>query len=671
MTDSTKDTEIESSAEAVASEKEAPVEGAQGRGETEEAERQRTIEKIDQIIKANEDRTSENVEETIDLMTEIYQLAKGIGYENGQAHCLSNLGFAYYFQSKYQEALPRLLEAKKLFDKTGDTTGLGRVLTILAGVQFSMGSYETALANSYKAVQIFQGLGDHEMGGWSWYAMGTGYQEFGDYHKALEYHQNALELFKKVKHPSGEARALNGIGLAYQSLEKYPEALQFHFQGLKINQQLENPLGESRALNDLGICYQAMGDLDQALSYHERALEIRKGLGFRQAESTSLINLAKLHLENKEGEKALPLLRRALRIGREIEAKPRIFQAHEALSTAYEQTGDLERSLKHYRAFHEIRAEVLGDEASAKIKNLQIGFEVERAEKEAEIARLRNVELKEKNQELEKLLAELEEAQDRLVHSAKMAALGNLVAGIAHELNTPMGAMRSAIDVSTRCVKTIQERMEGTENDAKVRKDPEIRRALSLLESNNEVKQEASERVHRIVASLKTFSRIDEAPVQQADLNEGIESTITLLEHEFKDRISVVKHLGSIPRVVCAPGELNQVFMNVLMNAAHAIEGKGMITVKTWEDGDQVKIRIEDTGRGISKKRQESLFEPRFGERDNKVRVGMGLFSSYNIVRKHQGRIDVESNPGMGTTMTIVIPKDAGDHLKNSSIGAV
>ena len=268
-----------------------------------------------------------------------------------------------------------------------------------------------------------------------------------------------------------------------------------------------------------------------------------------------------------------------------------------------------------------------------------------------------NETLGEKNRALEEAMTQLKEAQQQLVMAEKMASLGNLVAGVAHEINNPVGAVRSAADTSVRSVDIVREQLEASESIEALRSDKRFNTALEILCSNNDVTVTASERIITIVQSLKNFARLDESEFQEADIHEGLDSTLTLIHHAIKRRIEVVKEYGEgIPHIQCYPNQLNQVFMNVLSNASHAIEGEGRITIRTHASGENVVVEVEDSGRGISKENVAKIFDPGFTTKGVGVGTGLGLSITYNIVRKHNGRIDVESEPGRGTSMRITLP---------------
>ena len=617
----------------------------------------RDRERVDLLNAAGEGLAVDDPRQALNYAAEALQLAETLSYERGRGYALGVSGFAHYMLSDHEQAGPLFFQAKEIMEELGEAEGLARVLSGLASVQQSLGNFEQAFSYAFQALKILEKVGNQRGVGWCLNGIGTGYHEMGDYQKAIDYQLRSLEIFEKFDEKVGEARALCGIGTIYQSLGDAELARLYHLKSLDIFRAINNRIGEARALNDLGLIFQSLGDLEQARSYLEEARQIRVQIGNRQAESTSLINLGKLYLQQEQLEEALELLHRALEIAEAIKVKPRIYQAHQALSLVYEKYGDLAKALAHYKAFQEVRDEVSGDEAGARLRNLQIAFEIEKSQREAEITRLRNVELKEKNEQLEKLLAELQATQGQLIQSEKMAALGSLVAGIAHEINTPIGAIKSAADVSGRCIATIAASLQRAPSLEALQQDKQFVRALKALEDNNGVSDTASERILKIVKSLKSFTRLDQAEFQKADLHEGLESALTLLEPELRERIEVQRAYGDIPLVYCYQGEINQVFMNLLTNAAEAIKGRGIISIHTSRSGArEVAVQIRDNGVGIPESRLGDLFTPKFSREGARVKAGIGLFASYNIIQKHRGQIKVASRPGEGSSFTVVLP---------------
>lgn len=258
--------------------------------------------------------------------------------------------------------------------------------------------------------------------------------------------------------------------------------------------------------------------------------------------------------------------------------------------------------------------------------------------------------------ELEQANRDLHETQAQLVQSSKMASLGMLAAGIAHEINNPIGTIHSNADVARRAVDTIR----GMLQDPEFSKKPDYRsrldRAFQIFDEVNRATLEATERVTRVVRSLKSFARLDQAEIELMDLHEGLESTLTLIDHLVKDRIKVIKNYGKLPRVKCYASQINQVFANVLANAAQAVEETGSITITTYQEEPYVLIRIADTGVGISAEHLDHIFDPGFTTKGVRVGIGLGLSIAYRIIENHHGSIQVQSEPGKGTVFTIRLP---------------
>ena len=265
--------------------------------------------------------------------------------------------------------------------------------------------------------------------------------------------------------------------------------------------------------------------------------------------------------------------------------------------------------------------------------------------------------LKRKSDELEKLLDELKTTQAKLVQSEKMAGLGKVVSGFVHELNTPIGAIKGAVDVYARSVSNIQSVLEESQTIDEIKRSDQLQKSMRCLEDNINVAMAASERIANITDSLKSFARLDESAFQKASIHEGLDSALTLLESETKDRIRIVKDYGSVPMIHCYPGELNQVFMHLLTNAVEAIRGKGVIRIHTFVQNENIHVQITDTGIGILPDQKEGIFEPNFRKNGPRVKAGLGLFTSYNIVQNHKGHIEVESDVGKGSTFTVILPK--------------
>lgn len=240
--------------------------------------------------------------------------------------------------------------------------------------------------------------------------------------------------------------------------------------------------------------------------------------------------------------------------------------------------------------------------------------------------------------ELKSAMKELKETQIQLINSEKMASLGQLVAGVAHEINTPVASIKSNNGIVAKLLDSID--------------DADLKEMLSDI---NEIDKEAVNRISNIVTSLKKFVRLDEAELQEADINKELDLTLELIRHETKNRIEIVRNYGEIPAIKCFPNMLNQVFTNILINACQAIEGKGKIIITTEYKNKKLVVKIKDNGKGIPQNQLSKIFSAGFTTKGVGVGTGLGLAICTKIIEKHKGEITVNSEIGKGSEFVITI----------------
>ncbi|MDO8439122.1 MAG: ATP-binding protein [Telluria sp.] len=271
----------------------------------------------------------------------------------------------------------------------------------------------------------------------------------------------------------------------------------------------------------------------------------------------------------------------------------------------------------------------------------------------------------------EELINKLGEAQSQLLQSEKMASIGVLAAGVAHEINNPVGFVNSNLGTLQRYSQdmfSLLDAYEAREASLSPAEQQEIKQlkeevdAAYLREDFGNLLAESLEgldRVKRIVKDMKDFSHVDGGGRQHANLETGLDSTLNVVWNEIKYKAEVIKEYGLIPSIECFPSQLNQVFMNLLINAAHAIDERGSITVRTGHDGKHVWIEVEDTGKGIAPGHLSRIFEPFFTTKPVGQGTGLGLSLSYGIVQKHGGLIEVRSELGVGTVFKVLLPQQS------------
>ncbi len=323
-----------------------------------------------------------------------------------------------------------------------------------------------------------------------------------------------------------------------------------------------------------------------------------------------------------------------------------------------------EERLRHVQS--DLEQLVKSRTAALEQANLQLAQDVHSRE-EAEAVLLR------RNAELSELNSRLKEAQEQLLQAEKMASIGQLAAGVAHEINNPIGYVHSNIgslegylgDLFRILDAYVAAEAEMPADQPVCAEPRRLRAELDLAFLRQDIPQlmneskEGISRVRKIVQDLKDFSHVDSRQEWRwADLHQGLDSTLNVVNNEIKYKAEVVKEYGELPQVECLPSELNQVFLNLLVNAAHAIaEGeRGRITLRSGSEGERVWIEVADNGSGIAPENLKRIFDPFFTTKPVGRGTGLGLSLSYGIVKKHGGSIEVDSELGRGTTFRIVLP---------------
>ncbi len=270
---------------------------------------------------------------------------------------------------------------------------------------------------------------------------------------------------------------------------------------------------------------------------------------------------------------------------------------------------------------------------------------------------------------------QLKSAQVNMLQAEKLASLGQLSAGVAHEINNPLSFVisnvktledyiKSLIQVNSESKKLINLYQKGQLQDLQaqidiiesINKTKDMDYILNDIDQLMDETKDGLSRVKEIVIGLRSFARTNEDEFEIGDINDGIESTIRIVMHELKYRCQIEKCYGVLPKIKCKLGQLNQVFMNLLINAGQAIEEKGIVTIKTWTDEKNIYVSISDTGCGIKEENLKNLFDPFFTTKPIGKGTGLGLAVSYGIIVDHNGQINVDSTLGKGTTFTITLP---------------
>ena len=323
-----------------------------------------------------------------DMTDDAAAMARRVGHERGEAYALFYRGMASWLMTRLELAHATLIEADAIFRQLGDETGRAKAGLILGAVYRSLGDLDQAFLEGLEPVEHFEAIADPVWGARARLNLAVTLHELGDFEGARKQFEKVLEL----REGSGEqwiiGRAISGLGAVHDATGNHREALGYHLRALKTAEVGRDSSGESKALHELGLSYERLGDRKKAIESLTKSLRLREEADHREAQCTTLIALGSIFMKD-DPDKALDLFQRALEVATHGGAKPRVYQAHAALSRAYEARGEFAKALEHHKAYHDLQSEVARSASAMRVKNLRTIFQAEKKAREAEIARLK------------------------------------------------------------------------------------------------------------------------------------------------------------------------------------------------------------------------------------------------------------------------------------------
>jgi diguanylate cyclase (GGDEF)-like protein len=349
--------------------------------------------RVDALNHRAEAQLTLDARRAFEFASEARQLAEHCGYRGGRATALYNQALCAQLQSDYEAALPLFRFALDLYEELGDQASVANTWRATGFAYDDLGDYAKALDYHLRALKICETTGDQGSRADTLRTIGLIYVKAGDSEQALVYYRQSLEISQRMGDGRSVAKVLNNIGVALKNLERYSEALSSLNEGLNFFRQAGNHFGEASVLNNLGATLDVIGQAGEAEEALARALELSRRIGYAYGEMTALLSLGKYCARHNRLEAAKDYLHEALICADRTKAKPARYECHEALVDLYKRFGDYEAALRHCEAFHSLEREVFNEQSDRKLKGLQIGFQLNEAQRGAEIHRLRNVEL--------------------------------------------------------------------------------------------------------------------------------------------------------------------------------------------------------------------------------------------------------------------------------------
>lgn len=575
----------------------------------------------------------------------------------------TNIGVAYSNLGDQSKALDYFIKSRTIAEKEGDLQGIADNNLNISDTYFTRNQHKEALQILEETYRIQQELGDKEGFCYTKEAMGNNYCRLGNYDKAFALFDEALQIAR-------EMQLLLRIGTVEQSM---------------------------------GDCYAMRKDYGNALKHYANSQEANTQLGERKSLILNHNSMGRMKLITGRYEDALDEFLNAARLAEESHYLAGLSEAYQGIAETYEQSGDYKNAYAYFVKKSAVNDSLHNESETRHLMLLQVQFETERKDREIDLLNARadleesqrrkavllrnvfivgflaalgilallisnvkrkqrtNALLKEKNeiirkqkQQVEEALHQLKKSQSQLIQAEKMASLGQLTAGVAHEINNPINFVSANVNPLKRnfdeLVQVLKERRPGDETGDL---DYLINESIQLLSGI----EEGSRRTAEIVKGLRTFSRADEGDLKSVDVHEGIESSLLILNNKLRhQQIAVEKNFAPLPPVLCYPGQLNQVWMNLLSNAIDAIGENGTITITSSQENGKACISIRDTGKGISDDIIKKIFDPFFTTKEVGQGTGLGLSISYGIIKKHHGEIHVTSKKGEGAEFIVTLP---------------
>jgi len=644
-------------------------------------------------------------------------LAEAIDYTQGKAEGYRSLGFSFIRLSRHKEANALLEKALDLFTQVNDLQGQSDVYEFLGIIKRSLGDYSASLEFLFKSLELRKQTSYAEGECLSFYHLGVTYKYLGDYDKALKYLLESLSIAQSIHYWVGESYSLNLIGMVYYETGAFNKALEYYHQSLAQREEAGDKWGEAGCLDNigytyfklkdykqaidfctrsnsicdaigdkkgqsnslfhLGVIYKDLNNPDKAKRYGHNSLEIRREIGDKKGEAEILLFLAE-HFNDQDKETVLELLSKASELVQEVNALDLLSKIHFDYYRFYKLSDLYKESLSHFELFMEVEKKLHKEALDERIQNLEISHKAEQSRNEAEIFRLRNVELaalyeqsirqkgeiEEQKKIAEESLTDLKTTQNQLIQREKMASLGELTAGIAHEIQNPLNFINNFSDVNKELIDEIKNELHRGNNES----------ALLIADDIKENEQKINhhgKRADAIVKGMLQHARTSTGKKEPTDINALAGEYLQLSYHGFraKDKFfnaEMETHFeAALKKININPQDMGRVLLNLYNNAFYSVSEKkkqfnasfvALVSVGTKRIKDKVEIVIRDNGIGIPHKMIDKIFQPFFTTKSAGQGTGLGLSMSYDIIKSHGGELKVETKEGEYAEFIIYLP---------------
>jgi two-component system, NtrC family, sensor kinase len=620
-----------------------------------------------------------------------------IGNSKGVAGSYNEIGLIYREQGNYPEALKNLSASLKIRKEIGDKNGIAAAYCNIGTIYHDQGNAPEALKNHFTSLKIFKEIGAKWGVANSYNNIGNIYQDQGNSSEALKNYFASLKISEEIGYKQSSASAYNNIGVIYYNEGNYPEALKNYSVSLKIREEIGDKEGIASIYNNIGAIYADQGDYPDAVKNYFIALKIREEIGDKEGIANSYSNIGNIYTRQKKYIDASGYLNKSLSLSKEIGSLERIKESYKGLAIFDSAQGNFKQALEHYKLFVIYRDSLVNKENTRKITQQQMQYDFDKKqvadslkfEKEKEVGALRlqrqkaftwtgfagvaltllfllflyrgfrkqkrsNRIIEHTNEELHKVNNDLKDTQAQLVQQEKLASLGALTAGIAHEIKNPLNFVNNFAELSNELLEELKTAGSEAEKNG----------IMETLKQNLEKINHHGQRADGIVKSMLEHSRSGTGEKQSTDINKLCDEYLNLAYHGMRANLkdfncTIERHFAeNLPKLNIVPQDISRVLLNLINNAFYAIKDKpgATLTLTTLATANSVVIKIKDNGTGIPEDVKQKIFEPFFTTKPAGSGTGLGLSLSFDIIKAHGGKIEVDSKENRYTEFQITLP---------------
>lgn len=610
--------------------------------------------KVDLINELSKGIEVKNPKKALEVSKEALEISQKLNYKRGISWSFLRMAYACRRLSYYEDEMDYLFKALEIFEEIKDKDGEGRALVLLSVNYFYYGRYEEALKYSLKGVKIAKRVGNKVLETAALNNIGEIYMEQKKYEEAIDYYFKSLEIIEELNHKRSTVVILMNIGCVYCELGNYNKGLEQYKRSLITAQEISERIYEADCLNKIGEIYQNKNKDKAALDYYDKSLKIIEREGNKFYSIDILINIGKVFFKIENYGKSLEYFKRALLVSEDIRANKKIYTIHLCLADYYEKIKDFEKALYHYKMYDNIEKEIVTENLEKKLKILTIEFKVEKAKQEAEIYRLKNIELNRKNEEIKRKAEELKKSKEKL--EAMEKSRQQLFSNISHDLRTPIASIQGYVEAM---------------QDGLIISEDARKKYLERIHSKVFV-------LNRLIEDLFQLAKLESRQltfyfkdVKISDLLQSIYKKYELDVKKYNKKLIMNKLQFDAENIFVSidTDRIDQVFGNLIFNALKYAKGSDSIEISCErKSSEEIVIKIKDNGEGISKDDLPYIFD-RFYKaaksRELSRGNGLGLSIAQEIVEYHGGSIWVKNNDHKGCTFYFKLPIKTTSHILN------